>query len=435
MARVQSTTSRSVLNSVISNGLILSHAETFGVVRRRRKVDIVALVWSLVLGFQVGADRTIEGLRHAYQRAAGRGIVRSSFYKRLNTRLAKLLRKLALEAMDTLRDSAAAPRGYLSGFRELLAIDATVLRLHKLLAKNYAGSRTNHSKAAAKLHMVMNVIDGSPRKVRVTDGRTGDTVPWRYLGQWVQGSILLIDLGYYSFQLLDRIGQNGGFYVSRMKSNANQKIIADNRPSRGRSIDVVGKTIQDVLPRLKRKTLDVEVELKFKRRPYAGHRSRGTCRARLVAVYDEKAECYHGYFTNIPPERLASEDIRYTYALRWQVEILFKTMKQHGHLDHLPSRKKAVVDCLIWASVLSLIASQALFRRVRQAIPRERYVPLLRWSSLFSRVAEDLLWIVLSKSGRTSDAELLELLLREAPDPNRQRKNRGLEYVWFPPMA
>ena len=185
MAHKQITTLRSTVINVLPADRIRLYAMAFGVVQRKRKVDVVALVWTLVLGFQVGADRTIEGLRHGYQKTVGRGIVRSSFQKRLNTRLAKLLRKLALEALDTLGAGAAAPRGYLTGFRELLAIDATVLRLHKLLAKSYAGSRTNHSEAAAKVHVVMNVIDGSPRQVRVSDGRTRDTVPWRRLGQWV----------------------------------------------------------------------------------------------------------------------------------------------------------------------------------------------------------------------------------------------------------
>ena len=48
--------------------------------------------------------------------------------------------------------------------------------------------------------------------------------------------------------------------------------------------------------------------------------------------------------TNVPPERLAAEDISQTYALRWQVELLFKAMKSHGHLAQLPSTKKAAVD-------------------------------------------------------------------------------------------
>ena len=41
-----------------------------GVVQRERKVDLAALVSTLVLGFQVGSSRTLEGLRVAYQTVA-----------------------------------------------------------------------------------------------------------------------------------------------------------------------------------------------------------------------------------------------------------------------------------------------------------------------------------------------------------------------------
>ena len=434
MARFQNTTLRSTLKSVLPDSLIRDRAEEFGVVRRKRKVDIVALVWALILGFQVGADRSIEGLRHAYLKIAGGDIVRSSFHDRLTAHLARLLRKLALEAMEALGHSSAAPKGYLTGFRELLAFDATVLRLRELLTKNYSACRTNHTKSSAKLHVVMNVIDGSPKRARVTGERVDDRAPWRRLGRWVEGCLLLVDLGYYSFQLFDRIGQNCGFFLSRMKSNANPLIVAEHGKARGRPIDVVGKRVQEVLPALKRQHLDVEVEVRFKRREYKGRCSTATRRFRLVAVYDEKAGRYHGYFTNVPPERLAPEDVSYTYALRWQVEILFKAMKSHGHLAQLPSKRRHVVECLVWASVLALVASQAIFRLIRQAVPRRRYLPLLRWATLFGRVAEDLLRILLVEDPG-HDRDLLELLLREAPDPNLRRANRALEYVWCPPDA
>ena len=59
MARVQSTILRSTLKGVLPDDEIRRHAEELGVVRRKRKVDIVALAWALILGFQVGADRSI----------------------------------------------------------------------------------------------------------------------------------------------------------------------------------------------------------------------------------------------------------------------------------------------------------------------------------------------------------------------------------------
>ena len=42
-------------------------------------VDVVALVYSLVLGFASGDRRTLAGLRRAYERATGTSLVASAF--------------------------------------------------------------------------------------------------------------------------------------------------------------------------------------------------------------------------------------------------------------------------------------------------------------------------------------------------------------------
>ena len=413
------------LTTLIPEARVLELAKELGVVERIRKVDIYTFVWSLVLGFQTGTARTLTALLHLYnKRRPGEYIVRSSFHDRLTNELSRLLRALAMECLEVLRRNAGVPGGYLDDFRALLAIDATVLRLRSLLGSSYPACRTNHTKAAAKLHVVMNVIDASVHTVRVTGERVDDRTPWRRIGKWVQGCLLLLDLGYYSFHLFDRIDQNGGFYLSRLKSNANVLILKANRVWRGNSVPVAGRRLKEILDSLRREVLDVQVQIRFLRRKYRGRRSWGTGTARLVAVRDQESGRYHCYLTNVPPERLAAEDILQTYALRWQVEILFKAMKSHGHLAQLPSTKKEAVDSLIWASILSTLASQTLLRLIRKRVRRGRFVPLLRWEALYSRVAEDLLRLVLEPDP-VSDEQLHQLLLREAPDPNLRRKDRA----------
>ncbi len=401
-------------------------ADRLGVVQRDRKVSVFALVWTLVLGFQSGSERTLEALRHVYQKMAGHSIVRSAFYTRLTAPLTKLLREVALEAMDSLSASAAAPRGYLAYFKELLAVDSSVIRLHEWLANTYAACRTNHTKAAAKLHAVINVLDGSPTRVKFTSERTSDVTPWKRVGQWLRGRLLLFDLGYYSFHLFNRIDQNGGFFLSRVKSNANLLITAVNRTCRGQAVPVVGQHLQDVLPRLQRQILDAQVEVTFKRRGYRGKQSTGTQIFRLVAVLNQDTGHYHCYITNVPSDVLAAEDFTRTYALRWQVEIFFKAMKHYGHLDQLPSRKQCVVECLVWASILSIIASQVLHRHIRRAISRTRHTPVLRWAALFARVAEDLLRGILVPD-QVADDVLGALLVRDAQDPNVNRPGRAID--------
>lgn len=103
-------------------------------------------------------------------------------------------------------------------------------------------------------------------------------------------------------------------------------------------------------------------------------------------------------------------------------------MKSHGHLDQLPSGKKHIVECLVWASVLSLLASQAVYRLIRQQLEPDRALPLLRWASKFAEVSDDLLALALRPHPRR-DREKRRFLLYNAPDPNRNRPDRELDPI------
>ncbi|WP_052301033.1 transposase [Methanothrix harundinacea] len=71
------------------------------------------------------------------------------------------------------------------------------------------------------------------------------------MGPWIKDQILLIDLGFYKYQIFTRIKENGGYFASRLKNNANPAIIENYSKWCGRSIDVRGKHLQDVLKDLR----------------------------------------------------------------------------------------------------------------------------------------------------------------------------------------
>ena len=151
--------------------------------------------------------------------------------------------------------------------------------------------------------------------VKVTGERAHDGPVFK-VGAWVKDHLLLFDLGYFRYQLFACIGRNGGYFLTRLKANANPTIVALNRVYRGRAIPVVGEKLRDVACRLQREVLDVEVTVRFQRRSYAGRARYDIQTLRVVGIRDEHTECHHFYITNVPVEKLAAEDIRATYALR-----------------------------------------------------------------------------------------------------------------------
>ena len=200
MARMSTIPIREVLCKMFPAARLRALARERGAVVRERKVDIVALFWTVVLDFAVGEERTLAGLRRAYERVTGQRLEESSFYDRFTPGLAKLLKAAVAEGLEKMMPKARALRGPLAAFRDLVLTDATLMRLKDLLAGAYPACRTNHTRAAVKLHAVVSVTGASRQTVKLTAERRSDGKVLR-VGTWVRGRLLLFDLGYFRYQL------------------------------------------------------------------------------------------------------------------------------------------------------------------------------------------------------------------------------------------
>lgn len=159
-----------------------------------------------------------------------------------------------------------------------------------------------------------------------------------------------------------------------MKSNANPLVVENLTSCAGRSIDLVGQKLQDVVVRLRRKVIDVEVELPVKLRKYRGKKRQITRRFRMIGIRNDETGDYHFYVTNVGQQRLSAEDVGHVYALRWQVELLFRRLRSHGRLHQLPTQQEHIVKALIWASILAVLVSQKLLWAMRLR-DRGRHLP------------------------------------------------------------
>ena len=156
MARTESTAIEDGLLKLFPSDWLREAARAVGFVRRRRKVDAVAFIWTLILGFGTGRERTIAGLRRTYELQAGtyelqagETFVPSAFYSRFSPELLRLEQEMVSHALAQLRErSSGRFESALDEFEELLAADATVISLADSLEKAFPATRTNHTKAA-----------------------------------------------------------------------------------------------------------------------------------------------------------------------------------------------------------------------------------------------------------------------------------------------
>ena len=116
------------------------------------------------------------------------------------------------------------------------------------------------------------------------------------------GSLILADLGYFSFPWFDYLTQQGYFWVSRLKERTTYQI-------------------KEVLAYDDRQgVLDAIVWLGAYRADRAGNAVR-------LVLFSFGGKQF-GYLTNVlNPTRLSMQDIAQLYARRWDIELAFKLLK------------------------------------------------------------------------------------------------------------
>ena len=134
MAQHNNNHIRGALASLFPAKRIRKLARECRAVQRKRKVDIVALVLSLVYGFASSKRRSLTAFRRAYEKSTRTRIAPSAFYARLSGGLVKLLQQLLLDSLaKTTETSTKAVGRVLNKFAEVVAMDSTLIRLHNAL--------------------------------------------------------------------------------------------------------------------------------------------------------------------------------------------------------------------------------------------------------------------------------------------------------------
>lgn len=401
-------------------------ARTTGLIKRERKIDPVKLFWAFVFTIGVSIQRTLATLKRNYLFTSKGTLSDSSWYERFSPELATFIKECVLHGIEHLAASAHRDvSDRLKIFKDVMIQDSTVIRLHEKLAKTWPATRTRKIAAGVKVSLLVSAFSNSAKSVTIHGERVSEIKTLR-IGPWVKDRILLIDLGFYKHQVFTRIKENGGYFISRLKDTADPMILSPDATCPGNSIKVQGKQLRDILPKLRRQVLDVEIEIKLKRRRYAGKQSMDTDRFRLVAVYNTEERRYHLYITNITPDKLTSEEVARLYSARWEIELIFKELKSRYALDKIATTKTHIVEAIIWTAILTLLVSRIVYTIIRhfgeaEGKPVIRFTQL-RWSTIFVENAERNLMVIMYYLGMewTID-DYLSLQTSGALDPHVNR--------------
>jgi len=324
-----------------------------------------------------GESRTLAAFRRSYNSTADESLSPGGYYQQLTPSLAEYLRDLVeyglgeVAVPHTLADE-------FDRFRDVIIADGTVLRLHQFLSDEFEGR--HEEQAGARLYLLHNPSDQMLDRFSITDKKAHDSTEFN-TGSWLEQRLILFDQAYFKYRRFALIDENDGYFVSRLKPDANPVVTDELREWCGDTIPLEGEKIHDVVDDLYRKYIDVEVEAEFKRGKYNGTRSLDTKRFRVVGVRDEDADDYHLYITNLPREEFFPEDLATIYRCRWAVERLFRELKTEYELDEFDTTKEHIVKILVYAALLSLLVSRELLALVTECASNDAVFPPGRWAA------------------------------------------------------
>ncbi len=223
------------------------------------------------------------------------------------------------------------------------AFDATTI---DLCLSVYPWAPFRKTKAAIKLHTLLDLRGSIPSFIHITDGKTHEV---NTLDKLVieRGAFYLLDRGYLDFGRLHTIHEAGAFFVTRAKSNTQFKRRYSHPVERATSNIVCDQT--GVLT------------LYYSSKDYP-------TTLRRVVVKDEAGKRLT-FLTNnfaLKPELIAD-----LYKQRWQVELFFKWIKQHLRIKAFFGTSENAVKTQIWIAVATYVLIAIIKKRAQ--LPHSLY--------------------------------------------------------------
>ena len=216
------------------------------------------------------------------------------------------------------------------------AFDATTIDLC-LSVYPWAPFRT--TKAAVKMHTLLDLHGSLPTFIHISDGKTHEV---NILDHLIiePGAYYLMDRGYLDFARLYVIHQSQAFFVTRAKSNKKFKRRYSHPVDREKSNIICDQT--GVMPTF------------YSSKDYPST-------LRRVTVKDERGERIH-FLTNnfaLKPQLIAD-----LYRQRWQVELFFKWIKQHLRIKSFLGTTENAVKTQIWIAVCTYVLIAIMKKRL-----------------------------------------------------------------------
>lgn len=332
-------------------------------IRRLRAVRASLFVWSVVLSRFGSGTPGFEQARRWYSKLAGILLGPRPFQMRFKGPAVVRLFERAFNSAVRPWQLRPRPRHPLARrFADVVVVDSTLMQLNDSLRKAFKGARAAAS--SIKTLLTISVFGLVPLHAQLIEGSAHDMTLFPPLDLFRKsdgGTLLLFDKGFVAYERLRSIAEARLHYLCPMRLNGNALILAVHRGPKYVRVALrrhpEGVWLRDLLPAGKKiqKAWDVEVVLW----PRTEARSKEEVSTRLVLVPGPKG-AQRPYLTTLNSREWTPAAVAEIYRLRWQVELVFKELKQFLNLQSLPSKDRHAVQVFAWASLIALALSRTV---------------------------------------------------------------------------
>lgn len=232
---------------------------------------------------------------------------------------------------------------------KLYSLDSTVI---DLCAKVFPWAKFRTAKGAVKVHMLLDHDGLLPEYAVITEGKVADIKVARKL-QFTAGAMLVFDRGYCDYGWFAHLSASGIRFVTRLKENASWVKLEDRPACKDPNVRA-----DEVVVFTQQATQDNQ---RFFRR---------------VVWWDADHKRELVFLTN--HFDLDAATVAAVYRQRWQIELLFKALKQNLKIKTFVGTSANALKIQIWTALIALLLVRYLQLHSRLQWHLSRFVALLR---------------------------------------------------------
>ncbi|MDD4634614.1 MAG: IS4 family transposase [Bacteroidales bacterium] len=217
--------------------------------------------------------------------------------------------------------------------KRLQIIDSTTISLFSNLLFKGVGChpKTGKKKGGIKVHTVIHANEGVPSDIRFTSAATNDSFMVKP-ATLSKGDIMAMDRAYIDYEKFEQMTQRGVIYVTKMKKNLKYSIQSDIMYQTPNGLMEV--RIQQVTFTKQMKDEEILIH-----------------KARIITYVDEEKRKLISLLTNDMDSD--PTEIINIYRKRWEIELLFKQMKQNFPLKYFYGESANAIKIQIWVTLIA----------------------------------------------------------------------------------